>query len=397
MWVEKHGKTWRIRDRVGSQQVTVSPPGGYSTKTSARNAMTQLRADQLRGNSLDHVGARMTLSQWVAAWEPGYARSLKPSSRKSELGRLHFRILPELGDRRLDELDRSPLIVQQWLTYLDDEDLSPKSARNAHGLLSKILAAAVIHRLMHSNPCASSDLPALDRREMRFLTQPEAGRLIAATPERWRPLVLLILMTGCRWGEAVGLRVKNVDVLASRITIEESLHELTDGSMVTTDPKTRAGRRTLGIPKVVCEALVPLVANRERDDLVFTSAEGTAVRHRNFRTRVWVPAVRGAGLGFPQHSGGRTGPGLRIHDLRHTHAAWLISAGHSLTAVQRRLGHKSITVTSDLYGHLLPEVEEGILATLDTALPALDGGGTGGAATPEPSGAARSGTGIPAA
>ena len=73
---------------------------------------------------------------------------------------------------------------------------------------------------------------------------------------------------------------------------------------------------------------------------------------------------------------------MRIHDLRHTHAAWLISSRilGGLTTVQRRLGHSSYQVTSDLYGHLMPEVNDDVLAALTLRLPKIDIGSTGGAA-----------------
>src|SRR5207244_74023 len=106
--------------------------------------------------------------------------------------------------------------------------------------------------------------------------------------------------------------------------------------------------------------LAGLVVDRDREALLFTAVMGGPVRTRNFR-RVWLKACERAGL-----------VGLRIHDLRHTHAAMLISAGRSLTAIQRRLGHSSIAITSDLYGHLREEVDEGIIAAIEEALAGVD-------------------------
>jgi integrase len=83
------------------------------------------------------------------------------------------------------------------------------------------------------------------------------------------------------------------------------------------------------------------------------------VRHSVYRERVWLPAVRAAGL---------EARGITPHGLRHSHVAWLIAAGTPLTAIQRRLGHKSITVTSDTYGGLLPVVDQMLVAAIDLAL-----------------------------
>jgi len=117
----------------------------------------------------------------------------------------------------------------------------------------------------------------------------------------------------------------------------------------------------------VADALIELVT-RDRSALVFVSAEGDAIRHSNFRNRVWAKATAAAGL-----------QGLRLHDLRHTHAAWLISAGVPVLAISRRLGHASITVTMDRYGHLLPEVDASIMTALDDTLDKIDRGSTVGA------------------
>lgn len=87
---------------------------------------------------------------------------------------------------------------------------------------------------------------------------------------------------------------------------------------------------------------------------VFTAAERGPVRHRNFYARHFKPAVRRAGL-----------PGVRFHDLRHTCAAWLIDRGHHLQEVKEHLGHSSIRVTSDRYGHLFPDAREARAASLD--------------------------------
>lgn len=362
MWIEKNGRVYRIRDLVGGKKVTLAT--GYPTKTSARAAMVQLQSDAVRGDALVPRGGQMPLSAWLDTWWPPYAATLKPSSRVSAEGILRRYIRPRLGHLPLDDI--APLAVQKWVAdmlagWSGQKPLSVKSVRNAHGLLHKILAEAVAERLIRSNPCQRTGLPERTDYEMRFLTEPEAGRLLAATPDHWRPLIALLVGTGLRWGEAVGLRVGRVDLLARRLTVVETMQELADtAAIVFVAPKSRMSRRTVPMPAYVVDALVPLVAGRDRNELVFRAVQGGPVRYRVFRT-TWVKMIRAAAL-----------EGLRIHDLRHTHASWLISAGVPLTAVQRRLGHASIAVTSDRYGHLMPAVDEGILKTLDAALPKID-------------------------
>jgi integrase len=378
VWIEKNGPVYRIRDLVNGKKVTVAT--GFPNKTIAKNKMAEKRADQLRGEAVLPKGRKTTLAQFVAGWWPQYERSLKPSAAHSEGGRIRNHILPLLGRSTLGELDGNSGAVGDWVDRLIAGDgpmgegcqtrrkpLAPKTVHNCHGLLYVVLDAAVAAKLIRHNPCASAKqakyLPHREHREMRFLTDPEVGRLLAALPAHWRPLILLLVATGLRWGEAVALRIGDVDLLARtpRLRVTRTmLEQSSSGDIIFTDPKTKASRRTVSFTVKVAESIAGLVSGRERDELVFLSPQGKAVRTRNFR-RVWLRAVERAGLG-----------GVRVHDLRHSHAAMLIAAGRHLTAIQRRLGHSSIAVTSDLYGHLREEVDEGILAAIEASLAGVD-------------------------
>lgn len=377
MWPEKHGKTYRIREEIGDRKVTVA--SGFATKTEARNAIVLLRADQLRGDALVPRGGKMLLREWVDVWLPLYEASVKPSTAKSETRRVRNHILPLLGHLPLEELEE-PVLVLRWMGDLaggrhpSGIKLAPKSVRNCHGLLYKILQAAVKSRLIRHNVCTETakSLPARAHKEMRFLTDPEIGRLIAAMDPRYRPLVLLLVGTGLRWGEAIGLRVKHVDVLAGKLTVLQTLHEIA-GQHVFTEPKTARSRRTVSFTKQVGGALAGLVVGKEREDMVFTAPTGGMIRHSKWYERVWQPACVAAGLGGWEQAGQRRRyVGLRVHDLRHTHAAILISDGRPLSAISRRLGHSSVAITDTLYGHLREEVDEGMLAAVDAALAGID-------------------------
>jgi integrase len=365
MWVEKHGKTHRIRERVGGQVVTIQ--GGYPNKTSAASSMKLLVADQMRGDGLLPRGGTITLADFVDEWWPHYRRSLKPTSVQSEHSRLRNHIVPLLGRYALDEIDTA--LVNDWVGDLENgvgvwvargsrRKLTPKTVHNCHGMLFVILSAAIAAKRIRVNPCSSTSLPKRTHREMMFLTDPEIGRLVAAMPAHWRPLVMLLVATGLRWGEAIGLRVKNLDLLATKpkLRVLEHLHEMGDGSLVWTDPKTDRSRRTVSFTLKVALSLTPLVAGKEPDDTVFVAPKGGPVRTRNFR-RTWLKAIKAAKL-----------DGLRVHDLRHTHAALLIAANRPLSGISRRLGHSSVAVTDTLYGHLREEVDDGILDAVADAM-----------------------------
>ncbi len=364
MWIEKNGPSWRIRDLVAGRKTTIE--SGYPTKTAAKKAMTILEADRLTGEYIDPRGGRVLLQDWVATWWPAHEAGLGANSRKSEGGRVRNHVLPLLGEYRLDELE--PLVIKGWVSQmlagdeeLEREPLAPKTIRNVHGVLYSILQGAVENRLIRKNPCYRSGLPRIEHQEQRYLDEAEIARLVMALPPHWRALAVLLVSTGLRWSEAAGLKVKRVDVLARTLRVEETLHELSPGQpLVTGPPKTEESRRSVSFPQDVAELLVPLVSMRHRDAYVFRAPDGGPMRYRR-AWRQYVACAARAGLA-----------GLRIHDLRHTHAAHLISQGVPLTGIQRRFGHSSITVTSDMYGHLLPVVDDNIIAATEASLSKID-------------------------
>jgi len=153
-------------------------------------------------------------------------------------------------------------------------------------------------------------------------------------------------------------RRDRLDLPRRRLHVDQTLVDV-NGTLSVGQPKTRGSRRTLSLPQPVLAALAAHLADRT-GELVFTSPDGQPLRRSNFHGRVWTPAVRAAGLVPPP----------RFHDLRHTHVALLIAAGVPVKAIQERLGHASIVMTMDRYGHLLEVVDEQLLAALDAGLTA---------------------------
>lgn len=374
MWVEKHRKIWRIRDLVDGKQVTVSPVGGYDTKTAAKDAMSTMRAEQITGTGVVPRGGERLMGDFLTEWwgdqESTYEKVRSKSSIEGVMERYIRRML---GSLTLDQI--TAVIVQRWVNDLtagrtkvrSPRPLAAKTVRNAHGLLHQILDAAVLkYKLIRHNPCELTKLPEDYGAEMRFLTHAEAERLVMAIPEHYRPLIVFLLGTGVRWAEALGLRVKNVDVLARKVTILKQTTELA-GRFHDEDPKSKRGRRTLTLPATALDAVIPLVVldgvQDDRERRIFLGPRGGMIRREKFY-KIWHTATAAAGV-----------EGLRIHDLRHTHISWLISAGVPLTAISRRAGHASIAITSDRYGHLLDEVDERLVDAAEKALSLIDLGG----------------------
>jgi integrase len=190
---------------------------------------------------------------------------------------------------------------------------------------------------------------------MRFLTAAEVRRLAEAIGARYRALVLLGAYGGLRIGEMAGLRRKRLDLEAGVVQVAEVVTEM-HGHLYVGPPKTAASRRRVDLPRVVTEALREHLAAYPGgpDSFVFAAANGSPLRTASFRTRVWRPATRAAGL-----------EGVRIHDLRHTAVALWIAAGAGPREVATRAGHTSVSFTLDRYGHLYPEADRALRDRLD--------------------------------
>jgi integrase len=164
----------------------------------------------------------------------------------------------------------------------------------------------------------------------------------------------VLAYTGIRFGEAAALRRSRCDVAASRLDIIESLAEVAGGLHFGSTKTHR--RRTVAIPATIRDLLVNHLdtVDDAPEALVFTSPIGQPLRYSNFRNRVWIPATEAAGL-----------PGLDIHELRHTAASLMIRAGADPKLIQTQLGHASIAITYDVYGHLFPDRLDELADKLD--------------------------------
>ena len=267
---------------------------------------------------------------------------------------------------------------------------SPKSLKNQRGLLHSVLERCIDKGYLTTNPARKLRLPQGlvdpedDDTEMVCLTQAEWEVLYAHMAPHYRPITRFLIGTGCRWGEAVALRVSELDLDSGQpvVRIRRALKWSPDGKRTIGPPKTKKSKRTIWLPPEVVEDLRPLVEGMPGKALVFTAPRGGIVAHRTYWSDHWRPAVWRA-----QHCAEHTDPGCRcgtahpkrckvhdeipepcgcagtlrqaprVHDLRHTHASWLLAKGVPIHVVQARLGHESIKTTVDTYSHLMPDAQ----------------------------------------
>lgn len=267
-------------------------------------------------------------------------------------------IMPKLGDMPVDLIERED--VAALIRHLTEtpalkrngdplgRTLSGKTISNVQGLLSATLTTGVHDGFIDRNPCAglrTSRAREEERRDERFLTHEEYWRLDWALPDAHRPFSRTLVGTGLRWSEATALQIKHLHFEQQSIRVVQAWKRRGDGTgRVLGPPKSRKSRRTVMTPDLVFDAVKPLVWQQPLDAFLFRTRSGGAIHHGYHRHAVWVRACERAKLD----------PIPRQHDLRHTHASWLIEQGCTLEQVQDQLGHESILTTRKIYGHLMP-------------------------------------------
>jgi len=285
-------------------------------------------------------------AEWLA-----HQSHLKPSSLRPVESAWRNHVEPRWGRRRVTEIRHSE--VQTWVTELTSKRGASTILR-AYGVLAGILDVAVKDRRLVRDQARGVNLPRKKRREHVYLDHDQVSALAEACGERG-PLVLILAYCGLRWGEAVGLRVKDLDMLRRRINVTVNAVEV--GSRIEVGTPKSHKRRSVPFPASLAGPLAVSCVGKGRDDLVFgTGADAHARRSQN--EHGWFPvAVAAAGL-----------PRLTPHDLRHTTASLAVRSGANMKALQRMLGHASAAMTLDVYADLSDDDLDAVAARRDDGL-----------------------------
>jgi integrase len=331
----------------------------FERKIDAERHLADQESRKVRGEWTDPRAGLRRYSEWVEELRRSTS-NLRPSTRARDESYLRSLILPTFGDAPLSSVGQP--CVRTWVADLEARGLAPATVGKAYQILGKTLRAAVDAGLIPRSPARAIPLPRQDRGEIHFLTPEDVARLADSIHPRYRALVLVGAFGGLRIGELAGLRRSRVDLLRRRIQVAETLVEVR-GQLLFGPPKTKAGRRSLTLPRAVAQELVAHLEAWGGPDLVFTAPEGGPLRVGQWRQRFWKKAVEKAGL-----------DGFTPHGLRHTAVALWIAAGANPKEVAVRAGHTSVARVLDLYGHLYEEADERLADRLDAAYRAADAG-----------------------
>ncbi|MFI2227079.1 tyrosine-type recombinase/integrase [Streptomyces fradiae] len=269
-------------------------------------------------------------------------------------------VIPKWGDWQVAAIQWED--VSAWITDLCTKPgksgrvLGAQRVVKTYRVLSMVMKHAVFSKRIASSPCHDHDLPRPDDDEEHvYLTYDQLERLASAAGE-YRLLVLTLGYCGIRWAEASAVKVGRLNVPQRRIRIVQNYTDVR--GELALGPVKNHEKRSVPLPRSFADELGTLAHGRGQHDLLFTAPEGGPLRYSNFRSRIFDPAVRDAGLG---------GMGVTPHKLRHTAASLAIAAGADVKVVQTMLGHKDASMTLNVYGHLFPD-------RLDEVADALDAG-----------------------
>lgn len=354
--VERRAKdgSWRYQARYRDPDGAKRTVGTYTTRKEADTAILRAETAITDGTWIDPDGAKIGFTTYAQTmWLP--SRHLEVSTRAGYASYLRKHFVPFFAETPIGKI--GPAKVQAWVTHAVDQGLSPRSITKYHVMLHAVFARAVRDRLIAFNPCEDTELPKVITRRARILTPAEFDQLIAAIPDRFHVMVLVAIETGLRWGELIALRPRHLDPADHTITVTETIVEVSKkdsptGQRMIVKPYPKDDEpRTLAISPDLVEAIQTRIAQLQLrpGDLLFPSTEtpgGQPLSRATFNTRYWRPAVTAAGIDYP----------LRIHDLRHAHASWLLAGGADLATVMARMGHANITTTQQ-YLHTLPDAD----------------------------------------
>jgi integrase len=323
----------------------------------------------------------ITFREYAQRWIKSRQNALKPSTLASYEAGLGVyadeRRDPGPPGRRRRRRRRAPALVTvfgdtplQSITvsdvnaYLGEPTASvrPKTRRNSLALLTKLFGDAVedgylaVNRLRGSRSLQRPKaLRAEDEPEIEILTPAEVNRLLDAMDAEHYPLFLTGVYTGVRLGELLALQWGDLDRAGRRLYVRRSVYK---GQFYV--PKTKRSRRSIDIGDQLLSVLEGLrlaqygAAPPGPEALIFPSATGRPLDPDNLRHRVWAPALAKAKL---RH--------VRIHSLRHTYASMLIAQGENIKYISSQLGHASVQITIDRYGHLFPDRKRTAAARLE--------------------------------
>jgi integrase len=317
---------------------------------------------------------KLTLGEYLEQWLRDYVIiNTAPTTADGYSDIVLAHLIPELGRISLNALQ--PSHIQAYYTRMLESGrrdgkggLSAQTVKHHHRVLHEALKYAVKHDILIRNIAEAVDPPRPDTKEMVTLQPEFIGIFLdAAQNIPYYFLFYTALYTGLRRSELLGLRWRDIDLDLATLSVVQTLHYVPRIGYVFREPKTKRSRRLVDLPPSLALQLRNHRANQDLErkllgrtlmpnDLVFCNSDGTPLPP-NSVTKGFSKLMKSLGM-----------PGIRLHDLRHTHATIMLSQGVHPKIVSERLGHSSVAITLDTYSHVLPGIQAAAARRFDEEL-----------------------------
>lgn len=343
----KAGKRYRVRYRTPGRGQT--DKRGFKTKREAEAFAATVEVSKLRGDyvapSLGRASVGALAPDWLA--RKRYATAASHHRTLESAWRVH--VQPQWATVSVADIDQ--LGIEAWIAGMVRKGSGATTVLRAHGVLSGILADAVKAKRLAVNPAKGvENLPRKAGKRRVYLSADDVYRLADESGQQ-RTLVLVLAYTGIRWGEVVGLRVRDVEFLRRRLSVSQNAVQL--GVRHTVGPTKGRKARSVPVPEFVLDELSIQCRGKAPGDLVFPGRDGGYLQRPKSATGWFQAAVKRAGV-----------QKITPHDLRHTCASLAVSAGVNVLALQRMLGHTSAAMTLDTYSDLFDDDLDAVAVTL---------------------------------
>ncbi len=350
---------WRAQVSLYGRRLSFSAPSQAECRDWIRKTLGKIDAGLTQ--EIMQLSYGDYLSDWLA--------NIKPTVRFTtfeqyqQISRDY--VSPFLGSVKLFEL--RPSHVQHLYAIHLENGLSVRTVRMVHCVVHRSLNQAVQMGLLERNPASVVKPPRLQQSEMKFFDEQQVQAFLIAvdaTEDRYQALWKLAITTGMRLGELLGLKWIDLDWQKATLQVRRQLKVVRGGGFRFLEPKSKAGLRSILLGQDTLSALREHrdTLYRERgelgdrwqeEDLVFPSSVGTPTRPAKIFVR-FKKLLQLAGL-----------PDIRFHDLRHTAASLMLNHGVPLIVVSRRLGHAQPSITLNVYGHMIPSMQEAAAEIMD--------------------------------
>ena len=385
--IRKRGNSYQIRVGVGykpdgtqiSRSMTWSPAPGMSERQIEKelNRQAVIFEEECKSRS---AGGMVKFEIFAEEWFSEYA---KPNLRNTTFNFLYhqrLRVYRAIGDTSMEKITVRQLqefinsLSKDGANEVNGKPLSPKTVRHVLSLVSDIFAYAVRMGIARENPCVRVVLPKLVRKEKKIYTVEETVRLmelLRKEPVKYRAFFYLLIYSGCRRGELLGLEWRDVDFANCLISIRRTSCYTPDRGTYTDTTKTEQSKRTLKLPQEVMDILCELREFQLRQADIF--GDKWVESGRLFTKENGEPQHPNTSYHWLEKFCARNGlPFYGLHSFRHLFASLLVSNGVDIVTVSGVLGHSAVSTTTKIYCHMLEDARVRATDTVASALQLSD-------------------------